>query len=66
MKIIKEDPYRSNPLVNMSYDMVRVVMDCTRHEWREIKKKLEPESEYEKVYRDLMENGSDTVITGQK
>jgi hypothetical protein len=38
MKIGKEQPYRSTPLVNKDNDMVRVTLDMTKHEWREIKK----------------------------
>ncbi len=40
IKILKEETYRSKPLVNMADDMVRVTFACSRNEWPEIKRYL--------------------------
>ena len=49
MKIIKKETYRSSPMVNMSDDMVRVVLTMTRNEWRELEKKQDkPKTKPEK------------------
>jgi len=38
MKILKEETFRSKPLVNMTDDMVRVTIQLTRNEWRQAKR----------------------------
>lgn len=38
IEILKEEIYRSSPLVNMTDNMVRVTFTCSRNEWREIKR----------------------------
>lgn len=43
MKIIMSTPFRSKSLGNMSDDMVRVVADYTKREYRELEKQLKPE-----------------------
>lgn len=43
MRIIKKDTYRSQPYVNITDDRIRVTLDMTINEWRELLKKLEGE-----------------------
>lgn len=38
--IIKEETYRSKPIVNISDDYVRVTLTCSINEWRNIKKEV--------------------------
>jgi len=38
IKILKEETFRSKPLVNMTDDMVRVTFVCSRNDWHEIKR----------------------------
>ena len=40
VKIIKEETYRSKPVVNITDDYVRVTLTCSRNEWHMIKKEL--------------------------
>ena len=40
MKILKEETFRSKPLVNMTDDMVRVTIQLTRNEWRQAKREV--------------------------
>lgn len=39
-KIISETLFRSRSKVNTTDDMVRVVLDMTRNEWRSFKKRI--------------------------
>ena len=41
MQIVKEEYYRSQPLVNMDHDRVRVTMQMTTNELRELKRILD-------------------------
>jgi hypothetical protein len=41
ISILKEEPYRSQPMVNMDYDMVRVTLSLPKHRLRELKRLLE-------------------------
>lgn len=43
MEIKREVTFRSNPLVDMTDDMVSVTLVCPRHEWREMKENLFPQ-----------------------
>lgn len=38
IKIVKEETFRSKPLVNMDDDMVRVTIHIKRNMWRELKR----------------------------
>ena len=40
IEILKEETYRSKPTLNMTDNMVRVTLICSRNEWREIKRHL--------------------------
>ena len=40
IEILKEETYRSKPMLNMTDNMVRVTLICSRNEWREIKRHL--------------------------
>jgi len=40
VEILNEETYRSKPLVNMTNDMVKVTLTCSRNEWHEIKRHL--------------------------
>ena len=40
VKIIKEETYRSKPVVNITDDYILVTLTCSRNEWRMIKKEL--------------------------
>ena len=40
LKILKEETFRSKPLVNMTDDMVRVTISFTRREWHKVKRIL--------------------------
>ena len=40
IEILKTEYYRSKPLVNKSYDMVRVTMTCSLNEWRSVTRHL--------------------------
>ena len=40
MEVIRVTPYRSSPEVNKDDDMVRVVVDMTKHEYRVFKKRI--------------------------
>jgi len=44
VSILKEETYRSKPLVNMTDNMVRVTLICSCNEWHEIKRHLTPAS----------------------
>ncbi len=49
MKIIKADKFRSKPLaINKSHDMVRVIMDVTLREYRELQKVAANNKDWEK------------------
>jgi len=37
--IVSVTTFRSKALVNMTDDMIRVVIDMTRHEWRELQRR---------------------------
>jgi hypothetical protein len=43
VKILKEEKYRSKPLVNITYNMVRVTFTCSLKEWIYIKKIMKNE-----------------------
>jgi len=38
--VLKEETYRSKPLVNISDDMIRVTLTMSRREWRTVKKQI--------------------------
>jgi hypothetical protein len=40
IKVLKEEAYRSNPMVNMTDDMVRITFTCSRNKWHEIKRHI--------------------------
>jgi len=40
VKVSAKAKYRSKLVVNMDYDMVRVVLDMTIHEWVELKRRI--------------------------
>jgi len=40
IKILKEELFRDRPNVNITDNMVRVTLTCSRNEWREVKKHL--------------------------
>ena len=40
VKILKEETYRSKPVVNITDDYIRVTLTCSINEWRNIKKEI--------------------------
>jgi hypothetical protein len=40
LEILKEETYRNQPYVNISDNMVRVTLKCSRNEWNDIKRHL--------------------------
>ena len=41
VKVSATATYRSKPVVNMTDDMIRVVLDMTRHDWHRLKKMIQ-------------------------
>ena len=49
MKIIQKLSYRSKPLVNQDDDMVRLVIDMTKREYRDFDKRLKWDEELKEL-----------------
>ena len=49
VSILKVQPYRSPPAVNVTDNMVRGTMTCSRNEWRNIKRHLLPPTTKEEL-----------------
>jgi len=54
MKIVKTETFRSEPLLNMTDNMVRVTLDMSRNEWvrlgKEIRTKIRDEEIANRAY----------------
>lgn len=41
IKIVKEESFRSKPLINMDDDMVRVTLDMSKNDWHMLKRQID-------------------------